>query len=90
MKGLIGGVLLIVFLGASSADAWPWSRKGRNRNKLPKPIDWPIVRPKADDAHKQGYKRHPSQYQRPEWGSEFDRLIKVQPNHTRTPYLFQE
>lgn len=90
MKVLIGGVLLVVFLGASSADAWPWSRKGRSRDKLPKPIDHPVVRPKADDSHKVGYKKHPSRYQRQEWGSEMHRFLKVPPHASKTPYLFQE
>ena len=91
MKVLIGGVLLVVFLGASSADAWPWSRKGRSRDKLPKPIDYPIVRPKADDAHKIGYKkRHPSRYQRHEWGSEMHRFTKTPAYANKTPYLLQE
>ena len=90
MKVLIGGVLLVVFLGASSADAWPWSRKGKSRGKLPKPIDWPVVRPKAEDSHKVGYKRHPSRYQRQEWGSEIGRFTKKYDNPKRTPYLYQE
>ena len=90
MKALIGGVLLIVFLGASSADAWPWSRKGARGAKLPKPIDSPVVRPKADDSHKKGYKQHPSRFQRQEWGSEMGRLMKVRPNVKKTPYLYQE
>ena len=90
MKGLIGGVLLIVFLGASSADAWPWSRKGARRAKLPKPIDSPVVRPKADDSHKKGLKQHPSRYQHAEWGSEMGRLTRVRPNPEKSHSLFQE
>jgi hypothetical protein len=91
MKVLIGGVLLVAFLGASSAEAWPWSRKGRSRDKLPKPIDYPIIRPKADDSHKIGSKgRHPSRYQRHEWGSEMGRFMK-RPQHSKgVPYLYQE
>ena len=90
MKGLIGGVLLVVILGASSADAWPWSRKGRSRDRLPRPIDSPVVRPKADDSHKKGYKQHPSRYQRQEWGSEMGRIMKMRPNTKAVPYLYQE
>ena len=91
MKVLIGGVLLVVFLGATSADAWPWSKRGPRRDKLPKPIDYPVVRPKADDSHKFGNrKKHPSAYQAHEWGSEMGRFVKRRDNPKRTPYLYQE
>ena len=91
MKVLIGGVVIIALLGASSAGAWPWSNKGKHREKLPRPIDYPIVRPKADDSHKHRIARmHPAQYQRAEWGSEMGRFTHAQPKTLGVPYLFQE
>jgi hypothetical protein len=46
---------LVLLAVGSSADAGWFSGK-----KLPKPIDTPIVRPKADDSHKALRKqRHP-------------------------------
>ena len=92
MKVLVGGVLILAFLGASGADAWPWSNKGKRREKLPRPIDYPIVRPRADDSHKHGGGRmhHPAQYQRPEWGSEMGRFTHANPRALGVPYLFQE
>jgi hypothetical protein len=90
MKVLIGGVLLCAFLGASTAEAWPWSNRKKS-TKLPRPIDTPIIRPKADDSHKSNsHKRHPERLQRHEWGSEMGRFMR-QPQHVRgTPFLYQE
>jgi hypothetical protein len=92
MKVLISGMLLVAFLGASSADAWPWSNRGKRREKLPKPIDWPAVRPKADDSHKHGKNaaRHPARFQRQEWGSEMGRFARGQAHSRTIPYLYQE
>ena len=44
MKFLTGCLVLLLLASASGADAWswPWTKKS---NKLPKPIDSPIVRP---------------------------------------------
>jgi hypothetical protein len=48
-------VLVTLFLGASSAHAgWVPTKR------LPKPIDYPLVRPKSQEIHKQGKKQnHP-------------------------------
>ena len=92
MKLLIGGVVVLALLGAgNNADAWPWS-KARRRDKLPKPIDRPIVRPKMDDSHKNWawVKRHPERLQRNDWGSEMHLFKELPDRPNRTPYLFQE
>jgi hypothetical protein len=58
MKLVTALVALLFLAGAASADAGWFSGK-----KLPKPIDTPRVRPKADDSHKANKKqRHPPDY----------------------------
>jgi hypothetical protein len=48
-------VLVTLLLGAGAAEAGWWPTK-----RLPKPIDYPIVRPKVKETHKQGNKaKHP-------------------------------
>jgi hypothetical protein len=51
----IAAVLVTLLLGAGAAEAgWVPTKK------LPKPIDYPIVRPKQKDTHKQGKRaNHP-------------------------------
>ncbi len=57
MKAVIGGVVLGLLLGASGAEAGLFGSK----KKLPRPIDWPVVRPKVQEGHKPGKRqRHPA------------------------------
>ena len=78
MKLLTGCLMLTVLLGATSADAWPWSRKER---KLPKAIDSPILRPKAKEGHKPGNRqRHTSRVEQAGWGREAQ-LLRSEPPH---------
>jgi hypothetical protein len=69
------GCLVLALLGASTAaDAWPWSRN-RSPNRLPKPIDSPIVRPKQK-AEKVKRQEHPKRYNDSvTWGQEWDRTL---------------
>ena len=85
MKLLTGFLVVAVLAGASGADAWPWSR---NRNtRLPKPIDTPIVRPKQN-AEKAKRSKHPSQYQRPQWGAKWDQTLNVKHAHEGNHSIF--
>lgn len=79
MKLLTGCLMLIVLLGPTSADAWPWSRRER---KLPKPIDSPVVRPRGKEAHKPGNRqRHTARVEGAGWGREA-RLMRSEPPHS--------
>jgi hypothetical protein len=64
MRLITGSCLaLTLFLGASGVEAgWFGSRR------LPKPIDFPIVRQKVQEGHKAGKRsgRHPKDYVRHE------------------------
>jgi hypothetical protein len=85
MKLLTGCLVLAVLAGASGADAWPWSRNRHPR--LPKPIDHPIVRP-HQTAEKPSRSKHPSKYQRPEWGAEFKKTLDVKHAHEGNHSIF--
>ncbi|PYQ46732.1 MAG: hypothetical protein DMF78_25555 [Acidobacteria bacterium] len=69
MKLIAAGVVL--FLAASTAaEAFPFFHRARSTDKLPKPIDSPIVRPKLREDHKLGKKSgvHRASVTRYEWG----------------------
>jgi hypothetical protein len=85
---LLTGCLVLALLGATTgADAWPWSR---NRNpRLPKPIDSPVVRPKQQ-AEKAKRVQHPSKYEQPEWGQEWDRTLDVKRPKEGNHSLFRD
>ena len=72
---LLTGCLVVAILGATSmADAWSWPWTRNRKPRLPKAIDSPVVRPKQK-AEKAERQQHPSRYQRPEWGAEWDRIF---------------
>lgn len=54
----VAAVLVTLLLGAGAAEAgWVPTKK------LPKPIDYPMLRPKAKETHKQGKRaNHPPTY----------------------------
>lgn len=82
MKLLTGCLMLAVLLGATGADAWPWSKRQR---KLPRAIDSPIVRPKVKEEHKPGNRmRHTARVERAGWGREERLLISLPPHSLHT------
>jgi hypothetical protein len=85
MKLLAAGIALLL-LGSAGAEAGILSR-----DKLPKPIDHPIVRPKVREDHKPGKKtgRHPSQYQRSTYGAEWGKILNLRRHHPVPEYLKQ-
>jgi hypothetical protein len=55
MKAALAVLVTLLLLGAGPAEAGWWPTK-----RLPKPIDYPIVRPKVKEVHKQGNRaKHP-------------------------------
>jgi hypothetical protein len=89
MKLLAAGIVLLL-LGSAGAEAGIFSRKSDN-NKLPKPIDHPIVRPKVREDHKVGKRagRHPSELIRPTWGAEWHQILDLKRPHPIPEYLKQ-
>lgn len=84
---LLTGCLVLAILGATTgADAWPWSRR---KPRLPKPIDSPVVRPKLK-AEKATRQQHPSKYQRPEWGAEWERIFSLKGAREGNHSLFRD
>ena len=70
----IAVVVLGLALWANGADAAHW-----NDEKLPKPIDHPIVRPKLKEGHKVTPKlRYNNPYERVTWGSEWKKIFRTQ------------
>jgi hypothetical protein len=66
MRIFLGGVVAVLLLGTSipAAQAGPFSWLHRNKDGkttvkrcLPKPIDYPFVRPRLDETHKLSGKR---------------------------------
>ena len=85
---LLTGCLVLALLGATTgADAWPWSRNRKPR--LPKPIDSPVVRPKAQ-AEKAKRVQHPSKYDSPFWGQDWDRTLEVKRPKEGNHSLFRD
>jgi cell division protein FtsN len=88
MKLLVAGVVLAI-AASTAAEAFPLFHRPRSTDKLPKPIDSPIVRPKAREDHKVGKRagRHPSKVQRQEWGTEWQRTLSLKRAHPVPDYL---
>ena len=88
MKLLAAGVVLLL-AAAPAADAFPFFHRARSTDKLPKPIDSPIVRPKIREDHKVGKRagRHPAQLQRQQWGAEWKQILTIKPHHALPDYL---
>jgi hypothetical protein len=52
---VVAAVLVTLLLGAGASEAAWWPKK-----RLPKPIDYPVVRAKVKEGHKAGNKsKHP-------------------------------
>ena len=87
MKLAAAGIALLL-LASAGAEAGIFS--SGSREKLPKPIDHPIVRPKVREDHKVGKKagRHPAQYIHPTWGNEWNITLKARV-HPIPDYLYQ-
>ena len=90
MKLLAAGVVLLL-AASTAADAFPFFHRARSTDKLPKPIDSPIVRPKTREDHKVGKRtgRHPRQFQRPEWGAQWHETLSLKRPHPIPDYLKQ-
>ncbi len=86
MKFAAVGIALLL-LGSAAAEAGIFSKQER----LPKPIDHPIIRPKMRDDHKAGKRlgRHPSELLRPEWGGNWAQLLTIKRPHPIPGYLKQ-
>ena len=86
MKLLAAGIALLL-LGSAGAEAGLFG----GRDKLPKPIDHPIVRPKVRHDHKAGKRagQHPSQFVRSEWGAAWRHTLNLSRHHPIPPYLYQ-
>lgn len=53
---LLTGLVLILLVGSAGAEAASWA----SRKRLPKPIDFPVVRKKVKEHHKPGNRQlHP-------------------------------
>ena len=94
MKLVAAAGLALVLLGSAGAEAGIFSGifSSGNKDKLPKPIDHPIVRPKVQETHKAGKRagRHPSEFVRPAWGAEWDHTLFTKKGHHAIPeYLRQ-
>jgi hypothetical protein len=88
MKLMVAGIALVL-VASSGADAFPLFHKSRTTDKLPKPIDTPIVRPNIREDHKVMKRagRHPSNFQHAEYGTEWDKTLKTPPRHPFPDYL---
>jgi hypothetical protein len=81
MKLAAAGIVLLL-LGSVAAEA---------KDKLPKPIDHPIVRPKVREDHKVGKRagRHPSEYTHPTYGANWNQILYTRTHHELPAYLYQ-
>jgi hypothetical protein len=87
MKFLTGCLILALLGATTSADAWPWSR---NRNpRLPKPIDYPVVRPKQK-AEKVTRQHHARKYVEGDWGQEWYRTLDLKQQKEGNHSLFRD
>jgi hypothetical protein len=75
--GVLAAICLLLAVPPSEARGF---KKGR---RLPKPIDYPIVRKKAREDHKIGKRagQHPEQYLRWGWGRQKRQVFEVPPPH---------
>jgi hypothetical protein len=80
MKLAAGVLVAICLLWAAPPSEAGFNKKGR---KLPKPIDYPIVRKKQREDHKVLKRggQHPAQYARWGWGRQKRQLYEVPPSH---------
>ena len=87
MKLVAAGIALVL-LSSAGVQAGIFSSK---KDKLPKPIDHPIVRPKAREEHKVGKKagRHPEEMARSSYGAEWGRILNLTRHHVMPEYLYQ-
>jgi len=88
MRLAVAGLALLL-LGGASAEAGIFSS---GKDKLPKPIDHPIVRPKVKEDHKVGKRagRHPSEFHSSEYGAEWNHILFTKKGHHEIPeYLKQ-
>ncbi len=85
MRVLVAGIVLLL-AASTAAQAFPFKRKS---DRLPKPIDSPIVRPKIREDHKVGKRggRHPQQYQRASWGTLWKETLSLKRPHPIPDYL---
>jgi hypothetical protein len=90
MKLVVAGIALLL-LGSASAESGIFSGIFKGKNSLPKPIDSPIVRPKAREDHKAGKRngQHPSAFNRSEYGAEWDKIFNTRRPHPIPEYLYQ-
>lgn len=88
MKLLTGCLVLAVLAASTGADAWPWSRR-TGGPRLPKAVDSPIVRPKLK-AERATRQKHPSKYERQEWGQEWDKTLNVRRPHQGNHSIFRD
>jgi hypothetical protein len=82
---LVGGSLALAALLFSGGCAGTGLFSSRDR--LPKPIDSPVVRPNLKDSHKVKKAHHPSRYEKPSWGSDQERQFD---SHARPLPHYQE
>jgi len=88
MKLLTGCLVLTILAGATVADAWSWPWSRRRTPRLPKPIDSPIVRPKAQ-VEKAERQQHPARVQRANWGQD-KRIQETKHPHEGNHSMFTE
>lgn len=88
MKLVAAGIVLVLL---SSAGVQAGIFSGGKKDKLPKPIDHPIVRPKAREDHKVGKKagRHPEEMSRSSYGAEWGRILNLSRYHAVPEFLYQ-
>ncbi len=86
---LVAAAVVVLLAASTAADAFPFFHRARSTDKLPKPIDSPIVRPKIREDHKVGKRagRHPAQFQRSDWGNEWKTILSIKPHHPLPDYL---
>jgi hypothetical protein len=88
MKLVAAGIVLLL-LSSAGAQAGIFSRD--KKEKLPKPIDHPIVRPKVREEHKVGKRagQHPKEMQRSSYGAEWEHILTTKRPHPIPSYLYQ-
>ena len=84
MKLMAAGFALLL-LGSAGAEAGLFGGK----DKLPKAIDHPMVRPKLREDHKVGKRagRHPASLMRPTYGADWGKSLNMKRHHPIPEYL---